>query len=121
MARKGEKIVTQVELESRMRSENKRIDSILDYLVFISGSKVKNFMIQCGIDEFAGAGTTKTFPLAFKTGTVPVVVITSIQNARVVVMQGNPTATNFVGYGRLISDGSNYTTLACWIAIGERG
>lgn len=122
MARKGEKLITQVELEARMRAANKRIDSLLDFLVFIFAVGVKDFMFQAGHDEFSGTiGTAKSFPTAFKTGTVPIVVITSTERNCVVTMNGRPTATGFIGYGRLISDGSNYTTEADWLALGVRG
>ncbi len=121
MARKGEKIITQNEVETKVRNINTRIDSILSFLVFIEGVEKKNFMIQCGHDEFAGLGSAISFPIPFKTGTAPIVVAVSIAQNKVAVLSGAPTATGFSGYGRLISDGSNYTTNAGWIAIGERG
>lgn len=121
MARKGESIITRDELHSRLSLLEKKINSILSFLVFIEAVETKNFLIQGATDEFAGAGTSIDFPIAFKSGTVPLVLITSQNKECVVGRNAAPTETAFTGYGRYISDGSSATCFATWIAIGERG
>ncbi|MFA5424814.1 MAG: hypothetical protein WC374_13250 [Phycisphaerae bacterium] len=121
MARPGEKIVTHTELEARLRMLESKINGVLSFLFFIGGSEKKNFMVQGGIDLFAGAGTAKTFGLPFKVGSSPLVLMTSRHKDMVAVMDALPTATAFTGYGRYISDGSVADCNAFWLAIGERG
>lgn len=120
MARKGEKFVTFTELENQLRSTNNRINSILDFVTILGGTRNKNFFIQCGYRAFVAGGSAVTFTFPFKTGTNPYVVFGPCSNA-VVVMTSQPSATGFTGYGKQISDGTGTTCNACWVAIGERG
>lgn len=121
MARKGEKIITETDLNARLRMIEAKLNGILSYIVFVEAAEIKNFLIQGATDQFAGAGSAITFDIPFKSGTVPLVLITSEDKECVVGRDAAPTATAFTGYGRYISDGSSATCSATWIAIGERG
>jgi len=122
MARQGEKIVTETDIQSRLHSLQSQIDSILDFLVFQQGSgRKKNFMFQYGVQQFAGTGTIVTFNQAFKVGTVPTVVGTSRSKFNCFTLDGAPTATQFTGCSKIISDGTGNASYCYWIAIGERG
>jgi hypothetical protein len=121
MARKGEKIVTQIEIETKVRNINEKINGVLSFLVFVEGAEIKNFMFQAATDTFAGTGTAITFPKPYKTGSTPIVIGVSQDSDYVFVMNAAASAISFTGYGRRISDGANAAIDATWIAVGERG
>ena len=121
MARKGEKIITQTEMEARLRTLNNKIDGVLSYLVFIGGAGVKNFLIQGKRQTITGGvNTAVTFDVAYKTGTVPIVIGTSENYNCYFGLNGAPTATGFNARSRL-HDGTSTDSTCDWIAIGERG
>lgn len=121
MARPGEKIVTNTEFEKQLRQLSTKIDGILSFLFFIGGSEIKDFIVQGDYASFTGPGLAITFPIPFKVGTIPLVLITSLTKEMVVTMDAYPTATGFTGYGRYILDDSAGSCAGAWVAIGERG
>lgn len=120
MALKGDKIVTHVELETRLRKIEAKMNGLLSFIVFKATAETKNFMIQTNRESIAGTGTAVTFANPFKTGTVPVVVGICEGYNYYFALNGAPTATGFTGYSRK-HDGTGGTTTCNWIAIGERG
>ena len=121
MARPGERIITNAELENRLAALKSQVDSILSFLVFIDGAEIKNFLIQGEAQVlFAGAGTAITFDQPYKVGTIPIVILSSQNKSCVVGRHAAPTATGFTGYGRGLDD-SSFDVYGSWVAIGERG
>lgn len=120
MALKGDKIVTHVELENRLRKIEGKMNGLLSFIVFKATAEIKNFMIQTNRETIAGGGTSVTFAKPFKTGTVPVVVGTSEEYACYFALDGAPTATGFTARSRQY-DGTANDSTCDWIAIGERG
>lgn len=112
MAGKGEKIITERDMQARLRQLETQINSVLAFLVFIETSEIKNFMIQGASQVFNSGGSAVTFTHPYKVGTTPLVFMTPNTN------QSNwaspVSATGFTGHNA----GS---ALSRWIAIGERG
>lgn len=121
MARPGEKIVTHTELETRLKLIESKINGVLSFLFFIGGIEKKNFMVQGDYASFTGPGLAITFPVPFKVGSIPLVLITSLTKEMVVTQDAYPTATGFTGYGRYILDDTAGSCAGAWVAIGERG
>jgi hypothetical protein len=121
MAGKGEKVITERDMQQRLRLLEVQINSILAFLVFNNTTgEVKNFMIVKHRELIAGAGTTVTFLKPFKVGTVPQVIGTSQNYNCYFALDGAPTATGFQGRSRL-HDGTGNNSYCAWIAVGERG
>jgi hypothetical protein len=120
MARTGEKLITETELESRLRKLESKINGILSFLVFIGGVEIKNFLIQGKLEQIAGAGTAVTFAQPYKTATVPLVVGISIAAGFLFCLNAAPIATGFTGYSYR-HDGAAVDSWCIWVAIGERG
>ena len=93
--------------------------AMLGALVYdkLTGAYLTNPLIHCGRES---AGTTSvTFPVAFKTGTEPKVVLTSMAVSVVIRLNGTPTATGFTVQGKGI-DGTTQNQAFEWIAIGKK-
>ena len=120
MARTGEKLITETELESRLRKLESKMNGILSFLVFIGGAEIKNFLIQGKLEQIAGAGTAVTFAQPYKALTVPLVVGISVAAGHFFCMNAGPTAAGFTGYSYR-HDGVALDSWCIWIAIGERG
>jgi hypothetical protein len=82
----------------------------------LTGAYLTSPLIQCGRE---GATTSVTFPVAYKTGTEPKVVLTSMTASVVIRLNGTPTATGFTVQGKG-TDGTTQTQPFEWIAIGEK-
>lgn len=93
--------------------------AMLGALVYdkLTGAYLTNPLIQCGRE--AASTTSVTFPVAFKTGTEPKVVLTSMVASVVVRLNGTPTATGFTQAGKG-TDGTTQNQAFEWIAIGEK-
>ena len=122
MARKGEKVITATDFETRLSRLEAAINSILSFLVFNNTTgEIKNFMIQHDRQQILGAGTAVTFFKPFKAGTVPTVVGTSeLYNCYFALSNTSPTNTGFNARSRL-HDGTANTSVCGGFAIGERG
>jgi hypothetical protein len=112
MARKGEKLITETELESRLRKVESKLNGVLSFLVFNGGNEIKNFMFQSGAQVFASGGTAVTFGKPYKLGSTPLVFMTP--NTNQTVYASVVSATGFTGH-------NTGSASARWIAIGERG
>jgi hypothetical protein len=96
-----------------------QIAATLAALVYdkLTGAYLTNPFIQCG-RESAGT-TTVTFPVAYKTGTEPKVVLTSMETGVIIRLNGTPTATSFVQQGK-DAGGTTQNQAFEWVSIGER-
>jgi hypothetical protein len=74
-------------------------------------------LIQTGRE--AASTTSVTFPVAFKSGTEPIVILTSLSTSVIIQLTGTPTATGFVQQGKG-TDGTTQNQDFEWIAIGEK-
>lgn len=97
---------------------DEKIAAALAALVYdkLGGAYLTNPLIQCGRE---GEVTSVTFPVAYKSGTEPKVVVTSMVASVVIRINGNAEYDHFHVAGKGV-DGSTQTQPFEWIAIGEK-